>query len=382
MTLSEFIREQSARIIDASIAFARTIPNLASPRLDVEVLRDHLPNILETIAADLESPQTRAEGIAKAEGRGPAPATETPAQSHGRARADGGLSVDQLVSEYRVLRASVGRLWVDSHPALDAAAAAELVRFHEAIDQAIAESIDFHSKEVDRWRAMLLAVVGHDLREPLNTIMMTTDVLSGSVAGGPHAQAVSILKRGSERLRALLDSLLEYSNARLGSQIPLRRSEVDLDLACRREIDLLRSAFPTAVLEVKAHGSLKGWFDESRVRQALSNLVSNAVQYRTPDTPIEVDLAGDANAVTIVVRNEAPAIEQQVLDSLFEPLRRRDSTHGGQRRNFGLGLFIVKEIALAHGGTADAESKDGKVAFCFTLPRAKDPQAPTPAIER
>jgi signal transduction histidine kinase len=370
--LAEFIKASSTEIVEFSVRFAGTLGPLANERVEPEILRDHLPLILKAIAADLDCSQTRTASIAKAEGHGPAEPSESAAQIHGRLRAQSGLTVDQVVSEYRVLRATVTRLWTDAVGEADRAALNDLVRFNEAIDQAIAESVAYHSAEVERWRAMLLAIVGHDLREPLNTVVMMGEVIAKMIGDSPLASQAVLLQRGSNRLRALLDSLLEYSNAKLGARMPIDAQQTDLELACRGEIELLRSAFPTVDIEIKARGSLQGRFDASRVRQALNNLVSNAVQYRTPNSPIEVLLDGRSDSVTVAVVNDGEPIDQRTLDTLFEPLRRREGERGGQRRNFGLGLFIVREIAAAHGGAAFAESRDDMLHFGIKLPRVLD----------
>ena len=375
-TLAQFIRDSTPRILDLSIEFARTIPSLASTHIKVSVLRDHLPLILAAVANDLEQSQTRSEALAKAEGRAPEVASETAAQAHGRMRAEGGLTVDQVVSEYRLLRSSVSRLWLDTQPALDAAAADDLIRFDEAIDQAVAESVAFHSKEVDRWRHMLLAILGHDLRDPLNTIMMTAQVLEREARTEPSQSHIRLLSRGAQRLRVLLDSLLEYSNASLGSLMILHRSDIDLDHVCRAEIELLRAAFQNAEMRVSTKGSLAGSFDENRVRQALTNLVANAVQYRVPDSAIDVSVERESESMAITVRNRvAEPIDQAALDTLFEPLRRRDGTRQTGRRNLGLGLFIVREIARAHGGDVTAAYGDGCVDFTLRLAGGRGLQA-------
>jgi signal transduction histidine kinase len=377
-SLATFIRASTGEIVELSGKFARTLEPFSSERIDIEILNDHLPLVLAAVANDLEHPQTGAEAIEKSEGKGPATLSQTAAQVHGRLRADSGLTVDQVVSEYRVLRATVTRLWIASKGAAETDAINDLVRFNEAIDQAIAESVAYHSAEVERWRAVLLAVVGHDLRDPLSTVAMTTEVLAASIGNGPLSAQIGLLRRGGDRLRVLLDSLLEYSNARLGAGMELHRGDVDLDLACRKEIELLRSAFPTAEIGLRTRGKVTGRFDENRVRQALTNLVANAVQYREPGTAINVILNGHQDRVVLTVENVGDPLDPNLVDTLFEPLRRREATRGGQRRNLGLGLFIVREIARAHGGEAFAESRDGKIAFCICLPFRAPPASNLP----
>ena len=369
-TLSDFIREASDKIVAQSVEFARTLPALANQSIDVQVLSNHLPDVLRAIAIDLEQPQTEQQSIRKAEGHAPDIGWETAAQIHGRMRAEVGLSVAQVVSEYRVLRAVVMRLWTAAGRLNDAASFNDLIRFNEAIDQAIAESVAFHEAEVDRWRNTLLAVIGHDLRSPLSTVMMATDALGMMVGDGPLSKQANLLKRGANRMAALLDSLLEYNNVQLGHGMTLHRKPVDLEPACCAEVELLRSALPNVDLTCEMSGSMFGLFDENRIREAISNLVSNAAQYRTPETPIRVVGEGHSDHVTVAVVNEGPPIPHEILETFFQPLRRRETgERQGTRRNLGIGLFITREVAQAHGGTVTAQATDGTVSFVMRLPK-------------
>lgn len=174
MRLAQFIHQAREQIIAESVEYAADLPVLSGQA--IEALRDHLPLVLEAIARDLELPQTRAQSIAKSEGRNPTPYAETAAQTHGLLRARSGLTIEQLVAEYRVLRSCVLRLWADACKP-DRHAIADTLRFNEAVDQAVAESVAFFSAEVERWRGIFLGVLGHDLRGPLNAMMLTAEVL-------------------------------------------------------------------------------------------------------------------------------------------------------------------------------------------------------------
>ena len=368
MRLSDFIRQSSDAIVAHSVDFARTLEPMSNQSIDVEVLKNHLPLVLEAIALDLEQVQTRAGGIAKSEGHGAPVHYETAAQTHGRQRASTGLSIAQVVAEYRVLRAVVIRLWSDADRSFAAETIPDLIRFNEAIDQAIAESVAFHSVEVGRWRDMMLAVVSHDLRGPMQAVLGTTELLS-SKASELYAPYVGAITRSVERLTGLLDSLLDYSKVRLGEGLHLDRSTIDLAAQCESEIELLKIAHRIHI-EFSSIGSAVALFDGSRIREALANLVSNAVQYRAPGTPIRVLVEGSDESVYLAVINQGEVIAPEILQTLFEPLRRRDSNAGaGPRRNLGIGLFVVREIAKAHGGDVAAVASNGEVRFSMLLPK-------------
>jgi signal transduction histidine kinase len=368
MRLSEFLRQSSDLIVEHSVEFARSLEPLSNPTINTAVLRNHLPLVLEAIAADLDQPQSRAAGILKSEGRAVHLDDESAAEIHGRMRAEIGLSIAEVVAEYRVLRAVVIRLWVDGQQALKEEDIPDLIRFNEAIDQAITESVAFHTLAVARWRDMMLAVVSHDLRGPVQAILSTSQVLS-SKAAELYAPYVGAITRSVHRLTGLLDSLLDYSKVRLGEGLPLERRLVDLAAACESELELLRAVLP-AKIEFSATGPTIGQFDAGRVREALANLVSNAVQYRLPDSVIRVIIEGSADSVYLAVINEGEVIAPEVLRTLFEPLRQREKgPNAAARRNLGIGLFVVREIAKAHGGDVAAVASNGEITFSMLLPR-------------
>jgi signal transduction histidine kinase len=146
---------------------------------------------------------------------------------------------------------------------------------------------------------------------------------------------------------------------------------VDLSAAVREEIDILRSAMPGHAILLEIEGTAQGSFDASRLREAISNLVSNAATYGETDTPIVVRLIGHGEAIRLSVENAGEALTREELDDLFEPLARgrEERTAAGAHTHLGLGLFIVREVTRAHGGEISAEFADGKTRFTLHLPR-------------
>jgi hypothetical protein len=168
MRLATFIEQNEEPILAAAEAFSTTLLPAAG-HLDSVGLRDHLPMILEAIRKDLNTTQSTAEGLRKSLGKAPLlpDAPETGAQTHAMLRAKAGFDIRQMVSEYRALRASVLRLFLADGRILTEEVNIDLLRFNEAIDQAVAESVSHFSLESERWREVFLAVLGHDLRGPL-----------------------------------------------------------------------------------------------------------------------------------------------------------------------------------------------------------------------
>ncbi len=368
--LADFIETHAENILEQAIAFARTEEN--GRAMSEEELRDHLPEILQAIVADMRTPQTRAESIRKSEGQAPADAEEprSAAGTHAVHRAHSGFSVSSLVAEYRAMRAAVLRMWAESPDSV--VRNEEVTRFNEAIDEAIAESVSHYTAEVDRWRSIFLGVLGHDLRSPLTAIMVASEVIAGMAVDAPLAKVAERLVHSGERMRELLDKLLVYNRAQMGVGLEVNKEEADLAQACRDEIEQLQEAMPGARIRLDAPSAARGWFDTRSICEALTNLVVNAYKYGSPEQTIQVELRDEADGVHLSVANHGDTIPSETLQLLFEPLRRGGVSEDGamERASLGLGLFIVSQIAEAHGGDIRAESTDGRTTFTMQLPKA------------
>lgn len=338
-------------------------------------LRDHAEGILQAIAADLRGEQSAQQQRAKSHGqRDAARDRATAAQVHGALRASAGFSIQQLVAEYRALRASVLYLYAEAadtgHHTLG-----DVGRFNEAMDQAIAESVQVFSEQLEHWRNLFLGVLQHDLRGPLQAVLSTSYLIAELPAGPERTQAVARLKRSGDRVKGLLDELLDYNRATLNLGLAIRRAPCDLAAACLQEIELRRSAHPGHVIEWSASGQTEGLWDASRVQQALGNLISNAAKHGTAGGRVAVALAGDADGVLLAVSNGGPAIAPEMTTSMFDPLRRSPESDSSDRTHLGLGLFIVRQIAQAHGGNVAVESDGTSTRFSMRLRRT--PQGST-----
>ncbi|MFM0559329.1 ATP-binding protein [Paraburkholderia sediminicola] len=372
MRLADFILRDEEPILAQWEAFAATLLPAAA-NLESSGLRDHAQQILHAVAKDLRTSQTREAQREKSMGRAPAliDATETAAQTHALLRARAGFNINQLAAEYRALRASVLRLWADDcepeAPDLD-----DIIRFNEAIDQALAESVTFFSRQIEQNRNLLLGMLGHDMRSPLQAIQVTASYLSALNAGDQVSEAAARLIRSGARMQALLDDLSDFNRSKLGLGINVVPKDVNLADVLADELDELRAVHPNRLLELHVSGEPRGVWDGQRLQQLLQNLVLNAIKYGAQDTPVRVEVTGDATHVRIDVRNCGPAIERTTLAGIFDPLTRGPEHQSKYDRtgNLGLGLYIASEIAKAHHGTIEARSDDTETSFSVSLPRA------------
>lgn len=368
MRLSDFILADMEKILAEWEMFAATLLPAASG-LHSLALRDHAPQILEAIARDLNRSQTRTEQSEKSKGRAPKidSASDTAAQTHAVLRAQHGFDINQLVAEYRALRASVLRLWMDFAP-LDKTGVEDMIRFNEAIDQSIVEAVSHFHLAVERYRNLLLGMLGHDMRNPLSAITMTAKYLAQLNAGEKVSEAAERLIRSGASMRMLLDDLTDFNRTSLGLGIKIVPSEVDLTIVAADEVDQFRAAHPRQAFEFLPMGNTLGRWDSARLQQLLRNLLSNAVRYGSPDLPIRVTLRGEQSGVQLEVANSGE-IDSADISQLFEPLQRGTTTRRDPREGLGLGLFIVREIAKAHRGEVEACSRNGETTFVVRLPR-------------
>lgn len=376
MRLADFITQNLEPILAQWEEFAASMLPAAA-NMGALALRDHAGQILLAVVKDLRSSQTREAQREKSLGRAPRPidATETAAQTHALLRARAGFNINQLAAEYRALRASVLRLWMDDR-ALVATDLDDVIRFNEAIDQALAESVGFFSAQVDQNRNLLLGMLGHDMRSPLQAIQATASYLAALNAGEGVSDAAGRLIRSGARIQALLDDLTDFNRTRLGLGINVVPTTIDLADVLADELDELRAIHPDRQIELHVSGNSQGVWDGHRLQQLLGNLVLNAVKYGAQDTPVRVDVTGDATHVRIEVTNSGPAIDRETLASIFDPLTRgtiQQSKHD-RSGSLGLGLFIASEIAKAHCGIIEARSDETGTSFLLSLPRADVPQ--------
>ena len=238
--------------------------------------------------------------------------------------------------------------------------------------------LDVARSNVD-FQQQIISIVGHDLRNPLATIMGSISLLRRQAGLTlSSSQSLERIERSAARMARLISDLLDYARTRAAGGLPVVLGKADLHTICNDSVEECRSAHPASTIVLETAGDATGSWDADRIEQALINLIINAIQYGGT-FPVSVrSVASAAHIVEIKVHNGGAVIPADVLPELFKAYRRGiRGTTVGRRDGLGLGLFIVAQIAAAHGGLAFAESSvEGGTTFTIQLPRSVSRKGP------
>ena len=386
MRLAEFILANIEPILAEWEAFARSL--LPGASMTIVALRDDAGSILLATARDMQNRQSLEQQASKSKGDGGAETAasdrlDNASDLHGVDRVGAGFHITDVIAEYRALRASVLRLWRESLPQPDLHDIDDITRFDESLDQSLARGVGSYSKRIDESRQMFLAILSHDLRNPLHTIRMAAQVVSLKGVDAATARAISMITRNTDAMMQLISDLIDFSSSGLGRAMPLNRGPVDLAELCRDVIDSCRTAHPGRNLHFHSDGDVHGLWDAGRIRQVVSNLMGNAIQHGSPEGPIHLSVTSKGTAtagpgpegstVVLSVHNEGAPIPPDLLPTIFDPLKRYATRESAEQRtpgSIGLGLYIVREIVVAKGGavTVTSTAEEG-TTFTVRIPR-------------
>jgi signal transduction histidine kinase len=355
-TLGSFIRANRESIIARWLVRAASLPS--ATKLTTHELHDHVPRLLDALADAVD----RRDESAK-------PLNDVPEQ-HAELRFRAGYDLRQVVAEYRLLREVVMELYgeqgdisIESRPQME-----PLTVMNEAVDRAISAAVDQHAAQTDRVRETFIAMLGHDLRDPLHAMLFSADVLTRSADDASAVNTARRIVRNAQRMDRMIHDLLDFARGRLGGGLTVTPTRVNARALIARATNDIAQAHPERSVRFIGDHALDDCeveWDSDRVVQVVSNLVSNAVVHG--NDPITVAVEGQDDRIGIHVTNtgEIPA---HVLPMLFDPFvaERRNRS---RRDGLGLGLYIVQQIAIAHGGTVTASSSNGVTTLIVTLPR-------------
>jgi sigma-B regulation protein RsbU (phosphoserine phosphatase) len=234
--------------------------------------------------------------------------------------------------------------------------AAEQQIAQEALLAAQAELGRRRAEAEDRalFAEQMMGIVSHDLRNPLATIKMSAQLMGRGELSPAQQRALNRIDNSTSRALRLITDLLDFTQARIGQGIKVSHVPIELHRIVAESVEELSSAFPGRAIEHIAAGQGECTGDPDRLAQLIGNLVGNGMSYGAPEHPVRVRSEIGAEHFTISVHNQGSPIPAELLPHLFDPMVR--GTNGSSGRGLGLGLYIVREIARAHGGEVSVVS--------------------------
>ncbi len=222
-----------------------------------------------------------------------------------------------------------------------------------------------------RMAEMFSAVLGHDLRNPLSVITTSAETLLRRAPDEPLRRPAARILSSGQRMGRMIEELLDLARARMSGGFPLSPCDCDLLSLCRRVVADCEISHGACGISLSHDGDGRGFWDEDRLFQVLSNLIGNALEHGRRDAPVEVRLDATAADQVIISVQSAGAIPPAMMPHLFDPFLVRQKQQSGSR-GLGLGLYIVREIVAAHGGQVDVTSSEAAgTRFTVTLPRIR-----------
>jgi signal transduction histidine kinase len=352
--VAEFLRAEQAKLTRLwESEVRRDLPALRT--LARPVLLDHLPEFLDGLADWIDGKTEAAEH-----------AFALLVEGHALQRLGYGVGLETLTREYSKLRVVLVREMLQL-PANDQVRES-LVRLHEGMDRAINDAMHRYATRREEVRERFITILGHDLRDPLSTVSISANLLAVNPSLQPDQRQVATrISRACERMQRMINDVLDFARGHLGGGIPANPTLNDMGEICRAAADEARGASPEREITVDIRGDLRGAYDRDRVHQAITNLISNAIHHTEATVEIHAYEADDHHAVFTEVVSHGTAIPEVQRQQLFDPFAHFDGA--SPRKGLGLGLYIVQQIALAHGGMCEVESNEAATTFRIRWPR-------------
>jgi signal transduction histidine kinase len=358
--VTRFITEHRAQITDAWKARVATIPEIAN--LPPAALVDHLPEFLQELARWVD-------GERDARDRAYLHLT----QGHALTRLGHRVELGTLLTEYQVLRETLlTEILKQVRDDPDG-----IVGVNRAMDLAISEAVRRFALHRDEIRERFIGILGHDLRNPLMALTLAAETIlaTPNCTQPAHARLAAAIRKGGERMGRMIGDLVDFAMGQLGGGIPAVPLLCDMGEICRESVDELRATHPDRDITLEIRGDLRGAFDRDRVVQVISNLVANALVHGHDPIVVRAHESKDHEFVITEVHNAGPAIPEDTIGTIFDPFRRGARA---KRGGLGLGLYIVQQIALAHGARCTIESNDDGTTFRIPWPRTPVDQVDRP----
>ena len=211
--------------------------------------------------------------------------------------------------------------------------------------------------ETLRLNEMFVAILGHDLRNPLSAVMMAATLLQRSYKEEVAQKATQQILNGSKRMAKLIENMLDLARARLAGGIPLARESACLGEITERVVQEYQATYPGSIVERRIEGDDHGFWDGDRLAQVAANLLGNALQHGVPGQPVCIGIDGRGEHEVVLVIANRGVIPAELLPVIFDPFRGGER-ESGRKEGLGLGLYIAQQIVQAHGGLIDMSSDD------------------------
>lgn len=372
MKLVNFIKNNKEEITNEWVEFAEENINCVK-ELNIAEVRDHIRQMLNRIVESMETSENNEEQEKKSKGNKKMGSKEgLAANQHGGQRADVGFDLMELSSEFRALRASVLRLWEANgktrKPETDFQ---EMIRFNEVIDELWMISLQQFDHKVDESKNWFMGTLGHDLRNPLAAISGVQSILKLSKnLSEKEKSLIGHSESSVKRMKELIENLLELTRLRLGNGMPIHKSPLDLSKQAEKIVQELKLSNPEDEIIIESPGPVEGEWDAMRLDQLMTNLITNAVRYKEPETPVTVSISKKGNEAFLNVHNIGEPIPKSIKDMISTGLVTKTDGDPTKKDSYGLGLYIVKAIVDGHKGQLKVTSTEKSgTTFKVTLPR-------------
>jgi sigma-B regulation protein RsbU (phosphoserine phosphatase) len=227
-------------------------------------------------------------------------------------------------------------------------------------------------QHISSTKEQFIAVLGHDLRNPLSSILMGTSVLLEEPGLAQYKPILEIIQKSGDRMAELISNIMDFARARMGSGIVVSRKPTDLKPVLRHVVDEVMIVWPGRLIDTDFKFTEFVDCDGPRIGQLLSNLLANALTHGTSDTPVFVRASIEMNFFELSVTNQGAPISELAIEKIFLPFTREE--HRPSRQGLGLGLFIASEIARAHNGELFVHSDINETCFTLRLATSISPQ--------
>jgi len=364
--IADFVRENLRAILDEWDTVAAQMQPAAED-LDMDELRDFARALLMDVLVAM--PSADGSNVPVADEGSLAQGTTRSAREHAEDRLAQGFTIAQLMIEYRALRWSILSRWSAQVDGMDTSAICEEIkRFDAALDKSLVESVQWFHEQLNESRDLLLGTLAHDLRNPLAVSLHTVQLLLRNRAqSSRNTEGLSRISEACTRMQQLIEDVLDFARLRFGLALPIKCEPLAFHDCVMHCIEQLCSLEPEIRIEFEHDADLSGNWDRARMEQLLTNLLTNAARHAPTGEPVRVHARGEPDCIRLAVQNGGKPIPLDLQEHVFEPMCQGTGTPVGSA---GLGLYIARQIVLAHGGSITLESTEGEgTTFDVILPR-------------